>query len=177
MHLCLNPSHSMICSKDRSYLHSLCCNRCFASCPLSPRQAVSCFIWCTIWTARHHTIWAYPVQESLHQKGYKCHYSFTDCFPHRLMVINLQFKTLIALFIILMLNIILGLMPFVNNFSNIGGFISGFLSGFVLLFKPQVMKIHQNKGGIFKYKHSIKRVRKFDRPISRIISLVVFSLL
>lgn len=93
------------------------------------------------------------------------------------MVINLQFKTLIALFIILMLNIILGLMPFVNNFSNIGGFISGFLSGFVLLFKPQVMKIHQNKGGIFKYKHSIKPVRKFDRPISRIISLVVFSLL
>ncbi|KAL8502123.1 hypothetical protein ACS0TY_021297 [Phlomoides rotata] len=88
-----------------------------------------------------------------------------------------KFKTLIALFIILMLNIIIGLMPLVNNFSNIGGFISGFLSGFILLFKPRVMKLHQNKGGIFKYKHSVKPIRKFDRPISRIISLVVFSLL
>lgn len=93
------------------------------------------------------------------------------------MSVNLQVKTLVVLLIIFMLNAIIGLMPLVNNFSNTGGFISGFLLGFTLLFKPQVMKVHQNKGGIFKYKHSAKPVRKLDRPISRIISLVIFSLL
>ncbi|KAI3463493.1 hypothetical protein Pfo_020156 [Paulownia fortunei] len=94
-------------------------------------------------------------------------------------VYSKKFATLMAFLIILMLNVILGLMPFVNNFSNVGGFISGFLAGFMLLFKPQVGKVYQNKGGIFDYdvKHSVKLKRKLDRPVSRIVSLVIFSLL
>ncbi|KAL2467428.1 Rhomboid-related intramembrane serine protease family protein [Abeliophyllum distichum] len=90
-----------------------------------------------------------------------------------------KFATLVAFCAILMLNFILGLMPYINNFSNIGGFISGFLLGFVLLFKPQLGKMYQNKGGLFDYdvKHSVKLKQKLDRPVLRSISLVIFSLL
>lgn len=91
----------------------------------------------------------------------------------------MQAATLMTLFAILMLNAMLGLMPYVNNFSNIGGFISGFLAGFMLLFKPKVEKVTLYKGGIFNYdlKHSIKLKQKLDKPVSRTASLVIFSLL
>ncbi|XP_057767750.1 RHOMBOID-like protein 8 [Salvia miltiorrhiza] len=95
-------------------------------------------------------------------------------------VYSKKFATLIAFATILMLNFILGLMPLINNFSNIGGFISGFIAGFILLFKPQVRKLHQNKRGIFDYEvkcSSVNLERKLDRPTSRIVSLVVLSLL
>ncbi|KAH6819545.1 Rhomboid-related intramembrane serine protease family protein [Perilla frutescens var. frutescens] len=90
-----------------------------------------------------------------------------------------KFATLIAFVTILIINFVIGLMPLVNNFSNIGGFISGFIAGFMLLFKPQARKVHQNKRGIFEYdvKHSVKLETKLDRPVSRIVSLVIFSLL
>ncbi|KAI3455165.1 hypothetical protein Pfo_011828 [Paulownia fortunei] len=90
-----------------------------------------------------------------------------------------KFATLLAFFIILMLNAIFGLMPYVNNFSNIGGFISGFLAGFMLLFKPQVGQGYQAKGGIFDYKvkHSVRLKQKLDKPVLRSVSLVIFSFL
>ncbi|KAL6563233.1 hypothetical protein OROHE_005820 [Orobanche hederae] len=86
---------------------------------------------------------------------------------------------IVAFLIILMLNAILGLTPLVNNFSNIGGFISGLLVGFMLLFKPHVGKVYQNKGGIFDYdvKNSTKLKQTLDRPVSRIVCLVILSLL
>lgn len=34
-------------------------------------------------------------------------------------------------------NLVVGLLPFVDNYAHIGGFISGFLLGFVLLIQPQ----------------------------------------
>lgn len=88
-----------------------------------------------------------------------------------------QLAALMILFIILMLNAILGLMPYVSNFSNIGGFISGFLLGFVILFKPQTGH-SQSKVGIFDYdgKTSAKLRPKLDRPVVRIVSLVIFIL-
>ncbi|CAI9788018.1 unnamed protein product [Fraxinus pennsylvanica] len=90
-----------------------------------------------------------------------------------------KFATLVAFIVILMLNFVLGLMPYVNNFSNIGGLISGLFLGFLLLFKPQQGKIYQNKGGLFEYdiKRSVKLKQKLDRPVLRSISLVIFSLL
>ncbi|KAG8379585.1 hypothetical protein BUALT_Bualt07G0104200 [Buddleja alternifolia] len=92
-----------------------------------------------------------------------------------------KFATIVVLFAILMLNAILGLMPYVNNFSNIGGFISGLLAGFMFLFKPQVGKAYQTKGGIFEYnvKNSvkIKIKQKLDKPVLRSVSLMIFSLL
>ncbi|XAR62640.1 hypothetical protein NMG60_11017478 [Bertholletia excelsa] len=97
---------------------------------------------------------------------------------------NWKFYTnkLAALLTILSLstiNLLLGLLPFVNNFSNIGGFLSGFLLGLVLLFSPQVSNVAQNKGGLFDYnvKCSVKLRQKFDRPVLRSVSLVLFSLL
>ncbi|KAK4485829.1 hypothetical protein RD792_008476 [Penstemon davidsonii] len=94
-------------------------------------------------------------------------------------VYSKKVATLVVLFIILVLNAILGLMPFVNNFSSFGGFISGLLAGFVLLFKPEARKVHQIKGGIFDYdvKHPVKAKRKLDKPVLRTVSLVIFSLL
>ncbi|KAL6493782.1 hypothetical protein OROGR_031691 [Orobanche gracilis] len=86
---------------------------------------------------------------------------------------------IVVLLIILMLNAILGLTPLVNNFSNIGGFISGLLVGFMLLFKPNAGKVYQNKEGIFDYdvKNSTKLKQMLDKPVSRIVCLVILSLL
>ncbi|KAL3617688.1 hypothetical protein CASFOL_038009 [Castilleja foliolosa] len=94
-------------------------------------------------------------------------------------VYSKKFATVVVILNILMFNFILGLMPFINNFSNIGGFISGFLAGFVLLFKPQVGKMYQNKGGIFDYdvKNSFNLRKKLDRPFLRIVCLVILSFL
>ncbi|KAL3639260.1 hypothetical protein CASFOL_017167 [Castilleja foliolosa] len=95
-------------------------------------------------------------------------------------VYSKKFATVVVILNIFMLNFILGLMPFINNFSNIGGFVSGFLAGFVLLFKPQVGKMYQNKcGGIFDYdvKNSFYLRKKLDRPFLRIVCLVILSFL
>ncbi|XP_074335464.1 inactive RHOMBOID-like protein 8 [Apium graveolens] len=83
-------------------------------------------------------------------------------------------------YFILVINILLGLLPYINNFSNIGGFLCGFLLGFVLLFKPDLRNMSQSKAGLFEYevKHSFQfRQRLADRPVLRIIFLVLFSLL
>ncbi|KAK4395479.1 RHOMBOID-like protein 8 [Sesamum angolense] len=90
-----------------------------------------------------------------------------------------KFATLMALLIISMVNGILGLMPYVSNFSNIGGFISGFLAGFIILFKPQVGQGYQAKTGLFDFniKHSVKLKQKLDKPVLRSVSLVIFTLL
>ncbi|CAK9155505.1 unnamed protein product [Ilex paraguariensis] len=90
-----------------------------------------------------------------------------------------KFPTLVAFLFLLAMNLVLGLLPHVNNFSNVGGFISGFLLGFVLLFSPRLGKMVQNKSGLFDYgvKGSLNLRQKLDRPVLRSISLVLFSLL
>ena len=91
----------------------------------------------------------------------------------------LQFAALVAILSISVINLVLGLLPYVDNFANIGGFISGFLLGFVLLFSPQIGKMAQNKGVLldYKVKWSVKFTEKLDRPVLRSVSLVLFSLL
>ncbi|XP_057490306.1 RHOMBOID-like protein 8 [Actinidia eriantha] len=90
-----------------------------------------------------------------------------------------KFAALVAILSISVINLVLGLLPYVDNFANIGGFISGFLLGFVLLFSPQIGKMAQNKGGLldYKVKWSVKFREKLDRPVLRIVYLVLFSLL
>lgn len=44
---------------------------------------------------------------------------------------------LFTLFIIIAINLAVGILPHVDNFAHIGGFITGFLLGFVMLFRPQ----------------------------------------
>jgi hypothetical protein len=39
--------------------------------------------------------------------------------------------------VVVVLNLAVGILPYVDNFAHIGGFIVGFLLGFVLLLKPQ----------------------------------------
>ncbi|KAK1403649.1 RHOMBOID-like protein [Heracleum sosnowskyi] len=80
---------------------------------------------------------------------------------------------------ILVINMVLGLLPYVNNFSNFGGFMCGFFLGFVLLFKPDLGKLSQSKAGLFEYeiRHSFRLRQKLDRPVLRIVFLVLFSLL
>ncbi len=93
----------------------------------------------------------------------------------------MQFESLASLFFFSMINFVLGLLPYVDNFSNIGGFISGFLLGFVLLFSPQLSEVAQNKAGLFEYgvKDSIKlKLRqKLDKPVLRSFSLLLFGLM
>lgn len=75
-------------------------------------------------------------------------------------------------------NFALGLLPYVDNFSSIGGFISGFLLGSALLVSPQLAP---NKGGLIDYGlksyTKLKLKQNLDRPIMRIVSLVLLSLI
>ena len=93
----------------------------------------------------------------------------------------MQFSAVASIFFLTMINFVLGLLPYVDNFSNIGGFISGFLLGFVLLFSPQLRLVAQNKVDLFEYgvKDSIKLKLKqmLDRPVLRSISLLLFGLM
>lgn len=87
----------------------------------------------------------------------------------------MQLAAILLFLIILMINLILGLVPYINNISNVGGFISGFLIGFVLLFEPQLDRIAQKKGGLFEYdlKHKVQKKQKWDRPVLRGVSLAI----
>lgn len=52
---------------------------------------------------------------------------------------------------ILVINLVLGLLPYVNNFSNFGGLLCGFLLGFVLLFKPDLGRLSQSKADLLDF--------------------------
>ncbi|XP_077247585.1 inactive RHOMBOID-like protein 8 [Tasmannia lanceolata] len=87
-----------------------------------------------------------------------------------------KFAALLALSVVAMTNFSLGLLPHVDNFSNIGGFISGILLGCVLLFTPQPGWLDRNKGIFeFKIKSSDKLKKKLDKPALRILSLALFG--
>ncbi|XP_059451698.1 RHOMBOID-like protein 8 [Corylus avellana] len=93
-----------------------------------------------------------------------------------------KFAALASLFFFSVINFILGLLPYVDNFSNIGGFISGFLLGFVLLFSPQLRKVAQNKGDLYEYgvnkvSTKLKLKQKLDRPVLRSVCLLLFGLI
>jgi membrane associated rhomboid family serine protease len=49
----------------------------------------------------------------------------------------LQAAAVLTLLFIIALNLAIGILPHVDNFSHIGGFATGFLLGFVLLARPQ----------------------------------------
>lgn len=90
-----------------------------------------------------------------------------------------KLATLVLIFLISLFNLLLGLLPYVDIFSNIGGFMSGFLLGFVLLFTPQLTQVSEHKAGFFEYniKSSIKLKERLDRPVLRIVSLFLFGIL
>ncbi|CAM8946211.1 unnamed protein product [Rhodiola kirilowii] len=90
-----------------------------------------------------------------------------------------KFSAIVSLVFMLTVNLILGLLPLINNFSNIGGFISGLLLGFVLLFSPQVNKVPHHKTGLYEYdgKRSLNLKEKLDKPIPRVACLVIFGLI
>ena len=90
----------------------------------------------------------------------------------------MQLAALSALLLVAVINFSLGLLPYVDNFSNLGGFISGVLLGFVLLFSPRLPRMTEKKGGFFDYsvKKSIRLKQKLDRPVLRSVSFVLFGL-
>lgn len=49
----------------------------------------------------------------------------------------MQIAALLTLLVIVVINLAVGILPFVNNFAHIGGFLTGLLLGFVLLPRPQ----------------------------------------
>ncbi|KAJ4849650.1 hypothetical protein Tsubulata_009648 [Turnera subulata] len=86
-------------------------------------------------------------------------------------------------------NLILGLLPYVDNYANIGGLLSGFLLGFGLLFTPQPRQVAQKKSALYGYdaktsfnlkqtlQTSVKWKQMLDRPVLRSVSLVLFAVL
>lgn len=91
----------------------------------------------------------------------------------------MQFAALVALFVFAAVSFSLGLLPHVDNFSNLGGFLSGFLLGFVLFYNPRLGQVAQNKKGLFEYneKSSVNFMHKLDKPVLRIVSLILFALM
>ncbi|CAB4297529.1 unnamed protein product [Prunus armeniaca] len=92
-----------------------------------------------------------------------------------------KFTALASVIFVSIGNFLLGLLPYVDNFSSIGGFISGFLLGSVFLSSPKVKEVAQDKGGLMDYdlKSYIKsRLRqKLDRPVYRSVSILLFGLM
>ncbi|KAK7311590.1 hypothetical protein RJT34_09835 [Clitoria ternatea] len=92
-----------------------------------------------------------------------------------------KFSAIASLVSIFVCNFVLGFLPYVDNFSNIGGFISGFLLGSVFLLIPELPQVAPNKGSLidygFKSYIKLKLKQKLDRPVLRIVSLILFSLL
>ncbi|MCO5592044.1 hypothetical protein L7F22_046038 [Adiantum nelumboides] len=77
-----------------------------------------------------------------------------------------------TLFLVVAINLAIGILPHVDNFAHIGGFISGFLAGFVLLLKPQVgdMPFGNEVGYPFRRKH---RLYQYILCVIALIFLIV----
>ncbi|XP_012078131.2 RHOMBOID-like protein 8 isoform X1 [Jatropha curcas] len=86
---------------------------------------------------------------------------------------------LLILFAVFACNIMLGLLPYVSNYSNIGGLISGFLLGLALLSTPQLRQLAPNKSGFYDkgVKNFFNSKQKLDRPVLRSVSLLIFAFL
>ncbi|XP_076909758.1 RHOMBOID-like protein 2 [Bidens hawaiensis] len=54
-----------------------------------------------------------------------------------------KIATLVTLVIIIVINLAVGILPHVDNFSHLGGIFSGFLLGFVFLMRPQIDWVKQ----------------------------------
>ncbi|KAG8486764.1 hypothetical protein CXB51_020150 [Gossypium anomalum] len=68
----------------------------------------------------------------------------SNCFDVCCIIVNCEFvdlcvyvAALITLMVIIAINLVVGILPQVNNFAHISGFLTGFLLGFVLLLRPQ----------------------------------------
>ncbi|KAJ4972126.1 hypothetical protein NE237_005225 [Protea cynaroides] len=57
-----------------------------------------------------------------------------------------KFAALLTLLFIIVINLVVGILPHVDNFAHIGGFASGFLLGFVFLIRPQFAWVSQRSG-------------------------------
>ncbi|XP_057537587.1 RHOMBOID-like protein 8 [Amaranthus tricolor] len=91
---------------------------------------------------------------------------------------NQKFLAVVILLLIFAINFTLGMVPYIDNFSNIAGFISGTLLGFVMFFSP-VLRMPALQKGFYDYgfNKSVPLKQKFDRPVLRIVSLILFNLM
>lgn len=48
----------------------------------------------------------------------------------------MQATAVMTLMSVVVVNLVIGILPHVNNFAHIGGFVTGFLLGFVVLMRP-----------------------------------------
>ncbi|KAG0463373.1 hypothetical protein HPP92_019442 [Vanilla planifolia] len=80
-----------------------------------------------------------------------------------------KFAALLTLVFIIAINLIVGVLPHVDNFAHIGGFISGFLLGFVLLIRPQFGWISQQS---HQPRYPVKRKHKVYQYILWIAAAV-----
>lgn len=180
-------------SEDWDDLHTLYFSWQFDFCYLYPKQPSCWVIGCSIWITRCHAFCTNPKLGCICQQGSSLppldffFPSHSDCGTFWIELIYffsplLQFVALASLFLIAIINFVLGLLPHVDNFSNVGAFLSGILLGFGLLFNLQ-LRCLEPKIGIFDYgaKSSMtpkqKLKQKLDKPALRISSLALFALM
>ncbi|XP_062098645.1 inactive RHOMBOID-like protein 8 [Humulus lupulus] len=95
-----------------------------------------------------------------------------------------KFTALASLFLVCMINLALGLLPYVDNFSSLGGFIAGILLGSVLLCSSQIEQNPQNngKGALFEHSENksftkLRLKQKLDMSILRTLTLALFCVI
>ncbi|XP_068661131.1 inactive RHOMBOID-like protein 8 [Aristolochia californica] len=87
-----------------------------------------------------------------------------------------KLEALLFLFLAFIANFLLGLLPLVDNASNIAGFLSGILLGFVLLYDPL---LGNPRRGLYELglKKSSEIKVKLDQPVLRTIFAVLFGVI
>ncbi|CAH8312763.1 unnamed protein product [Eruca vesicaria subsp. sativa] len=76
----------------------------------------------------------------------------------------------LTLLVVIVINLAIGILPYVDNFAHVGGFLTGFLLGFVLLARPQIRwfaREHMPQG---------RRISKY-KPYQYILWLLSLALL
>ncbi|KAJ0266200.1 RHOMBOID-like protein 3 [Hirschfeldia incana] len=81
-----------------------------------------------------------------------------------------KIAALLTLMVVIVINLAIGILPYVDNFAHVGGFLTGFLLGFLLLARPQIKWFSR------KHMSQDRRTSKY-KPYQYILWLLSLALL
>lgn len=89
-------------------------------------------------------------------------------------VYSMQLATSTMLILMILIGLMVGILPHVDNFSHLGGFITGFFLGFILLVHPHSNRINQT---IAPHGYYTKSKYKSCQHIFLVLSVIALSVL
>lgn len=102
-------------------------------------------------------------------------FGISHLWPNNLTPSNfyVQLAALLTLIVIIIINLVVGILPHVDNFAHIGGFLSGFLLGFVFLIRPQFGWVSQKNSPPGSIATTVKSKHKTYQYILWVLSLII----